>query len=103
MLLRGSPTAGTVGAKVAVSVFAPPTLSKYSIVTTRGSPAAPASTSSVGRLTFSAMFAVGSTATDDMFTWTGCRPFTVSRGCEATTPLASAGQPRSTRPDGVVR
>ena len=75
VLLRGSPTAGTVGVKLAVSVC-----ERAEVVEIldrhrpRGRRSAPASVSVAGRLALSAIVEVGCTATDERLTCTGSRP-----------------------------
>ena len=67
------------------------------------SPSAPAWVSVAGRLALRSIIEVACTATDERLICIGTSPDELSRGCGATSPLRSAGQPISTSPDGVRR
>ena len=78
-------------------------MSKYSTVTGSMAPLAPAWVSVAGRLALRSIVEVGCTATDERLICIGWSPDALSRGCGATSPLVSAGQPISTSPEGVRR
>ncbi len=103
VLVCGAPGAATVGVKLIASVCEAPRLSKYSTVTGSGVPSAPALVSVAGRLALSSIVEVGSTATEARLICTGDRPAALSRGWGGMLPSRSAGQPISTRPEGVRR
>ena len=103
VLVCGSPAAATVGVNWNDSVCEAPRLSKYSTVTGSMAPLDPSWVSVAGRLALRSMVEVACTATDERLICTGMSPDALSRGCGATLPLVSAGQPISTSPEGVLR